>query len=240
MKILFGIQPTSEKIHIGNYLGGLKQAIEMQKDHDVTFLVADYHALTTIDPITALRNYKKIKEVLKKLGAKKIVCQQKEVARMAWYIMCLTPVTELQKMTQWKDKGKGNAGLLTYPCLMAADIFMSGCDAVIVGEDQVQHIEFYRNAMRKAGEKKIAEIIVTETPRIMSIKDPTKKMSKSLGEEHCLFLFEDNARKIMKAPTTEDGIKNLLQIADGLGVEFSSNFKESKEKLIEKINSIKL
>ena len=121
---------------------------------------------------------------------------------------------------------------------MAADIIISGADCVLVGEDQLQHLELTRQLCRRM-KFKIPETMLSETPRIMSIKDPTKKMSKSLGDEHCIYLDEDCTRKIMKAPTNSDGIRNLEQIARGLGVEYdAADNKNSKLRLIQEINKI--
>lgn len=232
MKYLYGVQPTG-RLHIGNYLGGLKLAL----DRGATILVAQYHAETTsFDE----RSYEEITNFLHWNSANWMT-QSPENCRLAWQIQCLTPVSDLQRMTQWKDKGKGNAGLLTYPCLMAADIILAEPDYVIVGEDQLQHMEFYRRTCKRLGIKKIAKPLLTETPRIMSIKDPTRKMSKSAGDEHCLYLgdHEENRKKIMKSPTTPAGIKNLKQIAKGLGIEYDQkNNKESKERLIEAIGKL--
>lgn len=222
MKYLYGIQPTG-RIHIGNYLGGLKLAIEKKAD----ILVADYHAKTTSKNFALL-------EQLDGMGVD-YYFQTPENLVIAWDIQCVTPVSDLMRMTQWKDKGEGNAGLLTYPCLMAADIILSECDAVIVGEDQLQHMEFYRRTCKRLGIKKVSKTLITETPRIMSIKDPTKKMSKSLGDAHCIYLgdHEANREKILKAPTTPAGIKNLQQIAKGLGIGYEpKKNKKSKELII--------
>jgi tryptophanyl-tRNA synthetase len=233
MKILIGIQPTG-KLHLGNYLGCIKKGIELQKDNDVIFLIAHYHALTSQNI-----NIEKLDKSLFKLGVENIEMQQSENIELAWRIMCKTPVSELKKMTQWKDKGQGNAGLLTYPCLMAADIIIERPDFVLIGEDQLQHMEFYRKTCKRLGIKKIAKNMLTETSRIMSIKDPSKKMSKTLGDEHCVYLFEDNTKKIMKAPTTPDGIRNLKLIANGLGITFDENdCKKSKQEILKKLINI--
>jgi len=229
MKYLYGIQPTG-RIHLGNYLGGLKLAIEKK----ATILVADYHALTTADIFQVDENCNLMRDQLHTLGID-FKYQTEASAGLAWRIQCATPMSDLKRMTQFKDKGEGNVGLFTYPCLMAADIILSGADVVIVGEDQLQHMEFYRRTCKRLGIKKIAETLLTKTPRIMSIKDPTKKMSKSLGDEHCLYLgdHEANRKKIMKAPTTFDGVINLENIANGLGVEFDDTFlKTTKENII--------
>ena len=228
MKYLYGIQPTG-RIHVGNYLGGLKYAIQKKAE----ILVANYHAMTTSG------YHEEFDEELERLT--KFTYQRKDAHILSWEIQCLTPFSELKKMTQFKDKGEGNVGLFTYPCLMAADILLSGADVVIVGEDQLQHMEFYRRTCRRLGIKHIARAHITDTPRIMSIKDPTKKMSKSLGDEHCLYLFDDNEKKIMKAPTTPEGIRNLKQIAKGFRIKYDeSDNKKSKQKLIKVINKVKL
>lgn len=236
MKILYGIQPTG-KIHLGNYLGGLKQALELQKDHEVTFLIADYHALTTLSRKEVDKLMLQIEVDLHRLGAERVVFQKPDNCELGWEIMCLTPASELKRMTQWKDKGKGNAGLLSYPCLMAADIILSGCDHVLAGKDQVQHFEFYRKVCRRMKQRP-AKLILTDTPKIMSIKNPQKKMSKSLGDEHCIYLFDDSSKKIKKAPTTKDGVRNLKIICKGLGIKYRPQFKDLKEEIISKINSI--
>ncbi|NTW30639.1 MAG: hypothetical protein HGA33_05140 [Candidatus Moranbacteria bacterium] len=234
MKLLYGIQPTG-RIHIGNYLGGLRYAIEQ----GATVMVATYHAMTTQENPT----FYPFADDVMKIGVtwSKVVEQSMDSLHLSWKIQCVTPISDLKRMTQFKEKGEGNVGLFTYPCLMAADIILSGADGVIVGEDQVQHMEFYRRTCKRLGIEKVAETILTDTPRIMSIKDPTRKMSKSAGDEHCLYLFdhEENRRKIMKAPTTPEGIENLRKIADGLGVIFDSDqLKETKERIADAIESI--
>lgn len=236
MKYLYVIQPTG-RIHIGNYLGGLKLAIE--KDADI--LIAQLHAMTT----SCTADLENMREGIIRLGGRPNLQGEKPnehfLLQTAWLIQCITPMSDLKKMTQFKDKGEGNVGFFTYPCLMAADIIIANPDYVIIGEDQLQHMEFYRKTCNRLGIKKVAQNLLTETPRIMSIKDPTKKMSKILGDDHCLYLGDNeaNARKIMKAPTTPEGIKNLKQISKGLGIEYDeTKNKESKEKLIQEINKI--
>jgi len=238
MKYLYGIQPTG-KIHIGNYLGGIKEAIKLQEKHYVEFLIADYHALTTQKRSDVDVYMLKLEEDLYRLGAKKVIFQKPENCELAFEIMCITPMGEMKRMTQFKDKGGGNVGLFVYPCLMAADIILSKPDYVICGEDQTQHIEFYHKTCKRL-KIKPAKIKLTKTSRIMSIKYPTKKMSKSLGDEHCIYLFDDNNKKIMKAPTTKEGVINLKQIAKGLGIRFfEKNNKKSKQRIIEAIMDIK-
>jgi len=240
MKILYGIQPTGI-IHLGNYLGGLRKAIELQKNNEVVFLIAQFHAMTACASKELLdSNSLALEDELYKLGAKEVGSQSSEATRLAYELMCRTSLSDLFRMTQYKDKKNKikNAGFLVYPCLMAADIIISGADCVLVGEDQLQHLELTRQLCRRM-KFKIPETMLSETPRIMSIKDPTKKMSKSLGDEHCIYLDEDCTRKIMKAPTNSDGIRNLEQIARGLGVEYdAADNKNSKLRLIQEINKI--
>ncbi len=235
MKYLYGIQPTG-RIHLGNYLGGLKLAIEKR----AIVLVAHYHSMTSKKTNTALAESKPMLDAVRSLGGK-ATFQSSDALYLAWRIQCLTPMSDLKRMTQFKDKGEGNVGLFTYPCLMAADIMLSDCDVVIVGEDQLQHMEFYRRTCKRLGIEKVAETLLTKTPRIMSIKDPTKKMSKSLGDAHCLYLgdHEANRKKVMKAPTTLPGLQNLMQIANGLGVPFSfTHAKEGKENIIRALENL--
>jgi len=237
MKTLYWIQP-SWKIHIGNYLGGLRKAIEM----DSEILIAQYHALTSNSTEWVEENISPLLKTLRKLWVKHISYQMMINTEMAWQIQCITPMSDLRRMTQFKSKEWDcNVGLFTYPCLMAADIILSNCDYVIIGEDQIQHMEFYRRTCERMGIKKVASNIMTDTPRIMSIFDPTKKMSKSLGDKHCLYIWdhEENEKKIKKAPTTPEWIENLKQIAKWLGIIFDENkCWESKKILIQKIENI--
>lgn len=239
MKILYGIQPSG-KIHIGNYLSGINTLIGMQDTHDVTFLIADYHALTTKRRKDVNVLMLKLEEDLHRIGAKNVIFQKPENCELAWEIMTITPLSDLNRMTQFKGKVSPNVGLLAYPCLMAADIIMSGAEIVFIGNDQRQHMEFYRRTCRRLKNKNIARSNISKV-RVMSIKDSTKKMSKSLGDDHCLYLFDEkeNLRKIMKAPTTLEGIKNLRNISKCLGIKYNSkNHKLSKEAIVKKISEI--
>jgi tryptophanyl-tRNA synthetase len=223
-KYLYGIQPTG-RIHVGNYLGGLKLAIEK----DAEIMIADWHALTT-------SNSHDIFNSLIDLGANSVVYQNKEALPLAWHIQCKTPMSDLERMTQFKSKGASNVGLFTYPCLMAADIILSKCDEVIVGEDQIQHMEFYRRTCKRMGVSKIAKTKLTETSRIMSLSNPEKKMSKS-EPKGCLYMNDkDYKKKIMKAVTNNKGRKNLENICKGLGGEIKESNKELKEEIIRVFN----
>ena len=243
MRVLSGIQPTGQ-LHLGNYLGAIKQWIELQDQHDCLFMVADLHALTVQqDPEEfGKATMEKVIELIS-AGLNPEQCtiflqsHVKEHAELAWIFNTITPVTELERMTQYKDKAKKNkkninAGLLTYPALMAADILLYKAGGVPVGKDQEQHVELTRTIARKfntAYGQTFTEpksIIVAEGAKIMSLVDPTKKMSKSDGEANYLSLFEEPEsiqKKIMRATTDKGkdikynsdkkpGISNLMTI----------------------------
>lgn len=251
--IVSGIQPTG-KLHIGNYLGSLKNFLELQKKFDCYFFIADYHSLTeNFDP-------KEKKEQILELGAEflsaginpkkcKLFSQSSipEVTELAWIFNCITPLTHLERMTQYKDKAGRqekniNVGLLDYPILQAADILIygPGKDVIVpVGEDQVQHIELTRNVARFFNKRfgktfKEPEPMLTKTPRIMSLLEPEKKMSKSLGKKHCIFLADKPEvieSKIRKAVSTPEGIKNLFILLENFGTPKDVNkFKNEHKK----------
>jgi len=224
MRIFSGIRPTGE-IHLGNYLGAIKQWIELQKDNEGIYCVVDLHAITT--PY----NKEKLKENTLKIAAtylavgldpeKSIIFIQsriKEHSELAWLLGSIVPLGELKRMTQFKDKSKShpkyiNAGLLNYPILMAADILLYQASAVPVGEDQKQHVEFTRKIAKKFN-KEFGEtfcvpkaLISKDGARIMSLQDPRKKMSKSGNPKSCIGLFEKPEtirKKIMSAVTDTD------------------------------------
>lgn len=231
-KILIGIQPTG-RIHLGNYLGVIKHGLELQKDNEVRFMVAIYHSFTSQSEIEVSVHAGHMFNQLKKLGAKNIYFQQPLSLEVFWKLAAQEPIGPLTHMPQYKSKEK-TVGMLTYPILMAADIIVSGCDYVLVGEDQEAHMEYYRELARKHGYE-VAKSMKSKSPKIMSIKDPTKKMSKSLGDEHCIYIddsFETVKAKLKKAPTDEAGIKNLKLIAKSFGYVFDEkNCADSEEKL---------
>lgn len=250
MRILSGIQPSGQ-FHIGNYLGALKHWIELQNQGNECFYpIVDLHALTTVhDADTLRKNTREAQVAMLAMGfdpQKSTLFLQSQVpahTELAWILTTLTPVGELERMTQYKEKaqqmGKGdavNAGLLTYPTLMAADILLYNPDYVPVGEDQKQHLELTRNIADKFN-KAYGEtfrlpkpMIQKETARIMSLQDPTKKMSKSLGPQHYVGLFEeesvirdkikravtDSGKEITYDPKTKPAISNLLVIHSGI------------------------
>ncbi len=243
MKIFSGIQPTGE-LHIGNYLGAIKNWTELQKENECMFCVVDLHALTVFqDPeIFRKATYNKVIELLS-LGLDSEKCtifiqsSVKEHTELAWILNTLTPVGELERMTQYKDKSKKhkdniNAGLLDYPVLMAADILLYKSQAVPVGQDQTQHLELARTLAKKFNATygqtfpEPKTMISEAGAKIMSLQDPARKMSKSDGPETIISIFEDPLsmqEKIMKAvtdagkeirydPEKKPGISNLLTI----------------------------
>ena len=240
MKYLIGIQPTG-RLHIGNYLGCIKKGLELQNiGYEVDWLVADLHAETRLKYFEI--NESKLTHELERLGVFRFFTQSKQnrILQLYWELTCITPLSELQRMTQYKDKKEQitNAGLLMYPVLMAADILYFEPDYVIVGEDQLQHIELARLLARKTGRKE-PKALLTDTPRIMSLVEPSKKMSKSLGDKHVLYLFdEDYETKLKKAITTEEGIKNLQVIGDALGVERDEKCAVYKHNIAEKMKEL--
>jgi tryptophanyl-tRNA synthetase len=243
MKYLIGIQPTG-KIHIGNYLGCLKRGLDLQEQgHDVTFLIANYHSLTT-------DNFSdETEKELIRLGCKNIKRQTPEYTELFFKLCCKLSLPTLVKMPQYKDKKddvKFDMGLLLYPVLMAADIMMNDPDVIIVGKDQVAHIDLCNDISKRVGGK-YYKYEFGDVDKIMSLIDPSKKMSKSAGEKHVLYLFdEDYFSKLKKANMNEEGLKNIQLIAKYLGVDYEkidSNLKLKEEisrKMIDKFekNSI--
>lgn len=250
-KVIFsGIQPSG-RLNIGNYIGAISQWVEMQKEYDCLFSVVDYHAITVKQDPEELR--KRIIEVTKIYLAagidpkRSIIFQQSAVpahTELAWIFNCYgAHIADLNKMTQFKDKaGKdkesASVGLYDYPVLMAADILLYDTDVVPVGEDQKQHVELARDIARRFNNsfgnvfKTPQAMVRKEGARIMSLLDPTKKMSKSdENQNNCIALLdniEEAKKKIMRAvtdsgqdiehdPVGRPGISNLLTIYAQLG-----------------------
>jgi tryptophanyl-tRNA synthetase len=241
--IFSGIQPSG-KITLGNYLGALKNWVTMQDDYDCIYCVVDEHAITVRQDPAALR--RQTLELFAQLLAcgldpeKSTLFIQSHVpqhAELAWILNCYTMFGELSRMTQFKDKSERhkdniNAGLFTYPALMAADILLYGANLVPVGEDQKQHVEITRDvALRFNGIYgdvfTLPEAYIPKVgARVMSLTEPTKKMSKSSENENSYILVmdrpEDIMRKCKKAVTDSDsrvirsaekqGVTNLITI----------------------------
>ncbi|MDR0222093.1 MAG: tryptophan--tRNA ligase [Oscillospiraceae bacterium] len=216
-KIVFsGIQPTSTP-HLGNYLGALKNWVAMQDDYDCVYCVADLHAITVRqDPAKLRKQTAETYALLMAMGIdteKSVLFTQghnPRHAELAWVLSCYTPFGELSRMTQFKDKSEKhseniNAGLFTYPVLQAADILLYQADLVPVGADQKQHLELSRDAAARFnnayGETfTLPEPYIPKTSaKIMSLSEPSKKMSKSDGNPNaCIGVLDDRDAVIRK------------------------------------------
>ena len=288
-KIFSGVQPTGN-LHLGNYLGAMKNFVELNNDdeNDCVFCVVDLHAITVKQDPKELRN--NIRETVAAFIAsgidpkKSIIFNQSRVtahSEAAWILSCIARTGWLSRMTQFKekagkDKEKASVGLYSYPVLMAADILLYDSTHVPVGDDQKQHLELCRDIAQKFNNDfdvenffKVPEpLIQKEFSRIMSLKDGTKKMSKSELSDLSRINLTDSSdeiiNKIRKAktdplpmPSNSDELnkrpeaKNLIGIYSSLtGLTFEKsinefsrkNFSEFKEKLsqvlVEKISPI--
>ncbi|KMY53212.1 tryptophanyl-tRNA synthetase [Bacillus sp. FJAT-27231] len=249
MKTIFsGIQPSGT-ITLGNYIGALKQFTELQDDYNCYFCIVDQHAITVPQDRLKLRqNIRNLAALYIAVGIdpkKATLFIQSEVpahAQAGWMLQCVAYIGELERMTQFKDKSAGkeavSAGLLTYPPLMAADILLYGADLVPVGEDQKQHLELTRDLAERFNRKyndifTIPEVRIPKAgARVMSLQDPTKKMSKSDPNSKAFISLLDDPKQIEKkiksAVTDSDGIvkydkeekpgiSNLMSIYSVLG-----------------------
>jgi tryptophanyl-tRNA synthetase len=237
-RILSGVQPTGN-LHLGNYLGAIKNFVKLQKDYECYFMLADLHSITIFqDPKQLRENIIETAAVFLACGLdpkKNVIFCQSSVpghSELAWIFNCVARIGWLNRMTQFKEKAgsnkeKASVGLYSYPTLMAADILLYKATHVPVGEDQKQHLELCRDIAVKFNNDfnckdffSLPEPIITkEVARIMSLKDGTKKMSKSDESEASRINLtdteEDIIQKIRKAKTDNDLIpKNELQLAD--------------------------
>ena len=276
--LLSGIKPSG-RLQLGNYLGALKNFVDLQNSgqYQCYFFIADLHSLT--EEFNPDEKKQQILDLLASylaigLNPKKSVIfiqsQAPASTELAWILNTITPFGELERMTQFKDKAARremdgvNVGLFAYPTLMAADIILYDTAFVPVGEDQLQHLELTRTLVRKFnnrfGETFIEpQPLMTKTPRLMSLQDPSRKMSKT-EPQGCIFLDdqpEEIEKKLMSAVTdsgsevkhdwaNKPGISNLLEICSALvGKEVTelekefenknyARFKKSAAKLISK------
>ncbi|SDK73330.1 tryptophanyl-tRNA synthetase [Jeotgalicoccus aerolatus] len=266
MKTLFsGVQPSGIPT-LGNYIGAYKQFVELQDEYDSYFCIVDQHAITVPQDRLKLRENSRALAAIylaSGLNPEKIsLFIQSEVAahaKAAWMLQCTSYIGELERMTQFKDKARKqnqrdgiSVGLLTYPALMAGDILLYNADVVPVGEDQTQHIEFTRNVADRFNTKyndifTLPEIKLPKVGgRIMSLNEPTKKMSKSDDNQKSFITLLDDpnqaAKKIRSAVTDSDteikfdkknkpGISNLLTIYSSLSDktidELVNDYKDS-------------
>jgi tryptophanyl-tRNA synthetase len=279
-RIFSGVQPTGN-LHLGNYLGAIKNFVDLQKNFECIYCIVDLHAITNYqDPKNLKSN---VLETIASFIAsgldpkKNIIFNQASVAahsELAWIFNCVARIGWMNRMTQFKEKAgtnKENAsvGLLVYPNLMAADILLYKATHVPVGEDQKQHLELTRDIAKKFNNDFkctdffpiVEPLIPKEIPRVMSLRDGKKKMSKSEDSDQSRINLKDNKdlidRKIKKAKTDNDSIPseinglknrheatNLISIYASLnGISISKvlkefggkNFSTFKSKLSESI-----
>lgn len=223
-RVLSGIQPTSDSFHLGNYLGAVKQWVELQEGHDAFYCIVDLHALTVETEPTLMRKRTLVSAAqLLALGISPekstlfVQSQVPEHNQLAWVMECITGFGEASRMTQFKDRAaKGgsdstNVGVFTYPMLMAADILLYQADLVPVGEDQRQHIELTRDLAERFNSRYgvtfnvPSGFILKQGAKIYDLQNPTAKMSKSADSTAGLIEILDapevNAKKIKSAVT---------------------------------------
>lgn len=247
-RVFSGMQPTGD-LHLGNYLGALKKFVDLQEDHDCLFCIVDQHAITVWqDPKVLKENTRNIAAAYLAAGVdpkKAIIYPQAAVrahTELAWYFNCTARIGWLSRMTQFKDKAGKNAekmsvGLYAYPVLQAADILLYKATHVPVGEDQKQHLELSRDIAQKfnndfnvPGFFPLPEpLIKGPGARIMSLRDGTKKMSKSDVSDNSRINFTDNADKIAKKirkaktdtgviPATETELEGRPEVNNLVGI----------------------
>ena len=256
-KVIFsGIQPSGS-LTLGNYLGALRNFAELQDEYNCLYCIVDLHAITVRqDPKELRKNTLDVLALYLAAGIdpeKSIIFIQSHVpqhAELGWCLNTITPLGQLQRMTQFKDKAQKqvevDAGLLNYPTLMAADILLYQADFVPVGIDQKQHLELTRDLAQKFNSRYsetfvVPEIMVTKVgAKIMSLQEPEYKMSKSASDANSYILLmdseEDTRKKIKRAVTDsvgvvnysdeQPGIKNLINI-------YSAFTKKSPEEIVE-------
>ena len=242
--ILSGIQSTG-KLTLGNYLGAINNWVQMQEEYDCYYMIANLHSLTVRnDPETLRNNTLKVLAMYVAAGLDPekntifIQSQVKEHAELGWILDCYTYMGELSRMTQFKDKAAKhadniNAGLFTYPALMAADILLYQANLVPVGQDQHQHLEITRDIAERFNKLYGKTFTIPEgyygkaSAKIMGLQDPTAKMSKSATNPNDVILLEDEPDVIIKKfkkavtdsenkvrfdPENKPGVSNLMQI----------------------------
>ena len=242
--ILSGIQATG-KLTLGNYLGAINNWVQMQEEYNCYYMIANLHTLTVRNNPEELReNTLKILATYIAAGLDPnkntifIQSQVKEHAELGWILDCYTYMGELSRMTQFKDKSKKhadniNAGLFTYPALMAADILLYKADLVPVGDDQRQHLEITRDIALRFNKLYGDTFVIPEayvrksSSRIMGLQDPLSKMSKSSTNPNDVIFIEDEPEVIIKKfkkaitdsenkvrfePDNKPGVSNLMQI----------------------------
>ena len=228
-RVLSGVQPTGN-LHLGNYLGAIRNFVDLQNTHECLYCVVDMHAITVFqDPAALAANTREVAAAFIAAGVdpqKHIVFNQAQVpqhAELAWVVNCVARMGWLNRMTQFKEKAgkdreKASVGLYVYPNLMAADILLYQATHVPVGEDQKQHLELARDIAQKFNNDFNAPdffpppepLILGQATRVMSLRDGSKKMSKSDPSDLSRITLSDTAddiaKKIRKAKTDPDAL----------------------------------
>src|SRR5689334_3839009 len=222
-RVLSGMQPTADSLHLGNYLGALTSWVDLQETHDALYCVVDLHSITVDFEPEVLRQRTRVTAAQYLAGGvdpdRSTLFVQSHVeahAQLAWVLTALTGFGEASRLTQFKDKAQRigadrvGAGVFAYPMLMAADILLYQADAVPVGEDQRQHLELTRNLAHRFNSR-FGETFVVPEPyivksraKVYDLQQPDKQMSKTLPGAGCLYLLDDpkaNAKKIRSAVT---------------------------------------
>ena len=224
-RIFSGAQPTGE-LHIGNYLGALKNWVALQDEYESFYCIVNLHAITLPqDPKVLRQKTLDLARIYLAAGIdpeKSVIFIQSDVpehAELTWILSCISRMGELERMTQFKDKGKGNTeragvGLFTYPVLMAADILLYQTNLVPIGQDQKQHLELTRDLAERFNRDFGETFVIPDAyippvgAKIMSLQDPTKKMSKSdENPAGSIFLLDDadTITKKIKRAVTDSG-----------------------------------
>jgi len=225
-RLFSGIQPTGI-LHLGNYVGAIRQWVPLQDEYESIFCIVDLHAITTpYDPKTYQEQVWNVAATYLACGLdpnKAIIFVQSHIpehTELMWLLNTITPIGQLERMTQFKEKAQQhreavNAGLLSYPVLMAADILLYKAVLVPVGEDQAQHVELTRDLAEKFNREfgetfPLPNVQLGEGARIMALNDPTKKMSKSIpGSFIALTDSDEEIRKKIGAAVTDVGPRKI-------------------------------
>lgn len=247
-RIFSGIQPTGE-LHLGNYLGAVRQWVELQQKYeDCLYCVVDYHAITaSYEPETLRQRTLEMARDLLACGIDPqtstlfVQSHVPEHVELSWIFAAVTAYGELSRMTQFKEKGEQqgfvSVGLFAYPVLQAADILAHRATGVPVGSDQLQHLELARDIARRFNQRfgetfPDTQALFTKATRVMSPADPTRKMSKSLGDKHYIGVFEseESIRRKIRGHVTDvgatpregegtipPGVENLLTLLQAAG-----------------------
>ncbi len=238
-RVFSGMQPTADSLHLGNYLGALRQWVALQEDHEAFYCVVDLHAITAGHDPEVLRARTRATAAQYLAGGVDpqrsvlfVQSQLPEHAQLAWVLGCITGFGEASRMNQFKDKAQrqgadsASVGLFTYPVLQAADILLYQADQVPVGEDQRQHIELTRDLAQRFNARfgntfTVPEpYILKETAKVYDLQVVDKQMSKSIGGSGCLWLLDDPAvsAKKIKSAVTDTGREVRFDPVDKPGV----------------------